>query len=312
MPGVPRRGHGRARLPRARSRRRRCLRPGTRRGRRRAARSPRRAGRPDGRPLGRDGQARRQRVPRHADLVHQRDRQRLRAGRRRRRGRRARDGPRPADRHAVPARRDRLRRLVLPEGRLVPEVARRQLGLPLPSRLVGRRGERAPDPPAGREGAAASRHAAREACRPARACVQGAHGRRSRGAEPGACRPVPGRGSTGRRLGPGRRRTGDPARCRVRGRRRRRARRRGRRRRRHRVARAPGAPVGRAPRDDAQPAGRRRPQLPRRRRDANGRLRLRGHGPRGLAVRRARGDRGARCAAGNPGRRWRPGLEARR
>ena len=156
------------------------------------------------------------------------------------------------------------------------------------------RGERAPDPPAGREGAAASRHAAREACRPARACVQGAHGRRSRGAEPGACRPVPGRGSTGRRLGPGRRRARDPARCRVRGRRRRRARRRGRRRRRHRVARAPGAPVGRAPRDDAEPAGRRRPQLPRRRRDANGRLRLRGHGPRGLAVRRARGDGGAR------------------
>ena len=47
-------------------------------------------------------------------------------------------GPRPADRHAVPPRRDRLRRLVLPEGRLVPEAARRQLGLPLPSRLVGR------------------------------------------------------------------------------------------------------------------------------------------------------------------------------
>ena len=42
----------------------------------------------------RDDQARRQRLPRDEDLVHQRDRQRLRGDRRRRRRGRARDGPR--------------------------------------------------------------------------------------------------------------------------------------------------------------------------------------------------------------------------
>ena len=52
------------------------------------------------RPVGGDGQVRVQRVPGHEDLVHQRDRQRLRGGRRRRGRGRPRDGPRPAHRPA--------------------------------------------------------------------------------------------------------------------------------------------------------------------------------------------------------------------
>ena len=63
----------------------RRLRRGRRRRRRGAARRDRRAGRARGRELRRDDQARRERVPRHADQLHQRDRERLRARRRRRR-----------------------------------------------------------------------------------------------------------------------------------------------------------------------------------------------------------------------------------
>ena len=50
----------------------------------------------------RDGQARLQRVPGHEDLVHQRDRERLRGDRRRRRRGRPRDGPRRPHRPEVP------------------------------------------------------------------------------------------------------------------------------------------------------------------------------------------------------------------
>ncbi len=82
-----------------------------RRSRRRPLRAARGRGRPHRHRERRDDQARVERLPRHEDLVHQRDRQRLRgAGRGRRRGG-ARDGPRRADRPAVPARGDRLRRL---------------------------------------------------------------------------------------------------------------------------------------------------------------------------------------------------------
>ena len=49
----------------------------------------------DGRRLGGDGQARVERVPRDEDLLHQRDRQRLRGDGRRRLARRRGDGPRP-------------------------------------------------------------------------------------------------------------------------------------------------------------------------------------------------------------------------
>ena len=81
----------------------------TRPSRRRTVRSLRRAGSPDGRGVGRDGEARLERLPRHEDLLHQRDRERLRGV-----------GAdvaavavawaSTADRPAVPARRDRLRR----------------------------------------------------------------------------------------------------------------------------------------------------------------------------------------------------------
>ena len=67
-----------------RDRRRRVRARGRRRGRR-AVRLARRADRALRRQLGRDDQARRERVPDDADLVHQRDRERLRGDRRRRR-----------------------------------------------------------------------------------------------------------------------------------------------------------------------------------------------------------------------------------
>ena len=61
-------------------------------------------------------QVRLERLPRHQDLVHQRDREPVRGARRRRPRGRARHGPRPPHRLEVPARRPRLRRLLLPEG----------------------------------------------------------------------------------------------------------------------------------------------------------------------------------------------------
>ena len=77
--------------------------------------------------VGRDDQVRVERVPRHEDLVRQRDRQPLRGGRRRRARGRARHGLRPAHRLRVPAPRPGLRRLVLPEGhRRAPPHRRRR------------------------------------------------------------------------------------------------------------------------------------------------------------------------------------------
>ena len=61
-------------------------------------------------------QIRRQRVPRHQDHLHQRDRRSRRKGRRRRAGSRARHRARQPHRLEIPACRSRLRRLVLPEG----------------------------------------------------------------------------------------------------------------------------------------------------------------------------------------------------
>ena len=82
----------------------------------RPAQGGRRAVRDHQRRVGGADQVRLERLPRHQDLVHQRDRRALRGGRRRRRGGRARHGPRPPDRPEVPAPRPRLRRLLLPEG----------------------------------------------------------------------------------------------------------------------------------------------------------------------------------------------------
>ena len=143
VPGVPQGGLGGRGLPRARPRRRGRRRRLGRRCGRRAVRAARRAAGAHRHPLGRDGQARLQRVPGDEDLVHQRDRQRLRGDRRRRRRGRARHGARRPHRAEVPAGRDRLRRLVLPQGRRRAEAARRQLGLPLPAAELGHRGQRA-------------------------------------------------------------------------------------------------------------------------------------------------------------------------
>ena len=88
---------------RARPRRRRRRRRLGRRRRGRALRAARGAARAHRHPLGRDGQARLQRVPGHQDLVHQRDRQRVRGDRRRRGRGRPRHGPRRPHRPEVPA-----------------------------------------------------------------------------------------------------------------------------------------------------------------------------------------------------------------
>ena len=125
------------------------------------------------RQLGRDDQARRERIPDDAHLVHQRDRERVRGDRRRRgpgrRGDRARSPARPA----LPARRYRLRGLVFPEGLARAQAARVELGLPLPAALGRDRGERAAEAARDREAEAPSRLAARQEGRAARARVQG-------------------------------------------------------------------------------------------------------------------------------------------
>ena len=92
LPRVPQGGLGGRGLPPprpGRDRRRPRLRVGRRRGRRRL-RAARRRDRPHRRRLGGDDQARLERLPGDEDLVHQRDRQRLRGGRRRRHRGRAR------------------------------------------------------------------------------------------------------------------------------------------------------------------------------------------------------------------------------
>ena len=155
-----------------------------------------------------DDQARLERGAHDADQLHQRDRERLRARRGRRRGGRPRGRPRPAPRAALPARGHRLRRLVLPEGRLGAQAARRQLGLPLPAPHGRDRGQRAPEAARRPEAPEPPRLAAREDRGAARARVQAAHERHARGAEPRP-RPAAARGGRrGARLGSGRARRG--------------------------------------------------------------------------------------------------------
>ena len=57
------------------------------------------------------------------------------------------DGPRRRASARVPAGGDRLRRVLLPQGCLGAEAARRQLGLPLPAAELGDRGQRAAEAP---------------------------------------------------------------------------------------------------------------------------------------------------------------------
>ena len=125
--------------------------------RRGAARRDRRTDRPRRRRVGRDDQARRERRADDADLVHQRDRERLRGDGRRRRQGRGGHRPRPPDRQELPASGDRLRRELLPEGLARAQAARRELGLPLPGAERRDRGERAPEAPRDRQARRASR-----------------------------------------------------------------------------------------------------------------------------------------------------------
>ena len=198
------RGQG---LPPSRPDRRRRVQRRGRRRRRRPARGHRGSGRPLRRRVGGDDQAGGERGADDADLVHQRDRERLRGDRRRRRARRRGDRPRPADRPELPARGDRLRRLLFPEGLAGAEAAGSELGLPLPAAQRRDRGERAAEAPRDRQAPQPPRLAAEQADRAARARVQAAHRRHAGGTEPRPRGQAAGRGGRRDRVGSGRRRT---------------------------------------------------------------------------------------------------------
>ncbi len=133
----------------------------------------------DGTPAGRhrlrhrrDGEDRGQLLPRHEDLVHQRDGRAVRGHRRRREAAGRRDRLRRPDRPQVPQRRPRLRRRLPAQGH--PRVhgpgrrAGRRPGADLPAR--GRQHQHAPpDPDGGAGPRGLRRHAARQAGRRARA-----------------------------------------------------------------------------------------------------------------------------------------------
>ena len=101
-------------------------------------------------------------------------------GRRRGRGG-ARHGPRRPHRAEVPAGRHRLRRLLLPQGRLGAQAARGQLRLPLPAAQRRHRGQRAAEAARDVEAREAPRLARGQGDRAARARVQAEHRRHARG-----------------------------------------------------------------------------------------------------------------------------------
>ena len=202
LSGVPQGGHRGQGLPGAGSRRGR-FRPGRRVGRRRCRGSLRAAWGADRphRPLQRrDDQARLQRLPRHEDQLHQRDRERLRRGRRGRHRGRAGDGDGPADRRSLPQCRTRLRRILFPEGHTGAQDPRRQQRLSLSAPQLGDRGERAAEAPRDGQALEAPRFAGRQAGRAPGPRLQARHGRHARGLEPGARVEVGGRRRDGRRL----------------------------------------------------------------------------------------------------------------
>ncbi len=90
----------------------------------------------------RDDQVRGQRLPRHQDHLHQRDRPAVREGRRRREAGVARHGPRQPDRQQVPACRSGLWRLVLSQGHLGPGPDRPGTRRADPDRRDGDQGQR--------------------------------------------------------------------------------------------------------------------------------------------------------------------------
>ena len=107
-----------------------------------------------------------------------------------------------AHRHLVPARRHRLRRQLLPEGRLGPQAARRQLRLPLPAAHLGDRGQRAPEAARHRQAQEAPRGPGGQARGAARPGVQARDRRHARGLEPRARGPPAGRGREVRAFDP--------------------------------------------------------------------------------------------------------------
>ncbi len=153
----------------------------------------------------RDGQARLERLPRDQDLIHQRDRERLRGDRRRRGRGRPRNGSRRPHRLEVPAGRDRLRRLLLPQGRRRAQAARRQLRLPLPAAERRDPGQRPAEAARDRQAAAPPRPAGGQARGAARSGLQAQHRRHARGLLAGAGRAPAGRRRPDRRVRPGRR-----------------------------------------------------------------------------------------------------------
>ena len=88
----------------------------------------------------------------------------------------------------------RLRRQLLPQGRLRAQAARRQQRLPLPAAERGHRGQRAAEAARHRQAPEAPRHARRQADRAARPGVQAEHRRHARGharsCSPRGCRPT--------------------------------------------------------------------------------------------------------------------------
>ena len=152
----------------------------------------------DGSTLGRADQVRRQLDAGDAHLVHERPRQPVRAARRRHRAGPQGHGLRRAHRPQVPVRRPRLRRQLLPEGpaRRGQHRAGGRLRPGDPERR--RRGQRAPEAEARREGARALRRQPEgQADRGLGAGVQARDRRHPRGAGAGADRSAAGRGRDG-------------------------------------------------------------------------------------------------------------------
>ncbi len=116
------------------------------------------------------------------------------------RGRRG-DGPGQAHRAALPAGRHRLRRQLLPQGRLRPQADRRQLRLPLPAAERRDRGQRAAEAPGDRQAQAPpGRRTAGQAHRPAGPGLQAQHRRHPRGLLHRPGRPAAGRRRPGGRV----------------------------------------------------------------------------------------------------------------
>ena len=203
VPRVPQGGQRGRGLPQARPRRRRRRRRLGRRRGRRALRAARRAARAHRHRQRRDGQARLQRVPGHEDLVHQRDRQRLRG-----------TGADVIEVARGMGLDDRIGPKFLQAGigfggSCFPkdvdgaQAARRQLRLPLPAPDRGHRGQRAAEAPRHRQAREAPRLAGRQADRAARARLQAQHRRHARGDIARAQRAAAGRRRERPRLRPG-------------------------------------------------------------------------------------------------------------